>query len=177
MSTLGLNANSNDKEDVVKASKLFRTIRKNGFIVEISSDIEHIQRLFLDQKIKMGVIYSGDALSIIEKDKSGNLTYVIPKEGSEIYFDSFMVLKDSPQKKLAYNFINYVYQPNVHATISTYLQYACPNMQAIKIIEKNAPDDLKNPAIYPSNRVLRKMRFINTNVGISDSMWQRIINE
>ncbi len=70
----------------------------------------------------MAVGYSGDMLQArdrAEENKTGQkIAYSIPKEGTIIWFDSYLIPKDAPHPKNAHAFINYMLQPEVIAAVT-----------------------------------------------------------
>jgi spermidine/putrescine transport system substrate-binding protein len=85
------------------------------------------------------IVYNGDAIQSVteEPDKLG---FVIPKEGSEIWFDSMCIPSKAPNPDAAHKWINWILEPEVGAELSNYNQYATPNAAAEAFI---TPEDLK----------------------------------
>lgn len=100
------------------------------------------------------MIYSGDALTLA--DLSPNIAYVTPEEGTSLWLDSIMVLKDSRQQKLAFQFINFLHEPENAAKLATFVSMATPNAAARKFLPR---EHLDNPDIYPPPEVLNKCEF------------------
>ena len=73
-------------------------------------------------------MYSGDALAL--EDQDSNITYMIPEEGVSFYIDSMAILQDAPHAETAYQFINYILDPEVGASLTNELYYASPNSAA-----------------------------------------------
>ena len=59
----------------------------------------------------LGVIYSGEA--IYTQKENPNLEYVIPKEGSNIWIDSWVIPKNAEHKENAEKFINFLCRPDI----------------------------------------------------------------
>jgi spermidine/putrescine transport system substrate-binding protein len=97
------------------------------------------------------IVYNGDAIQSVteEPDKLG---FVIPKEGSEIWFDSMCIPSKAPNPDAAHKWINWILEPEVGAELSNYNQYATPNAAAEAFI---TPEDLKNPGIYPTPEIMK----------------------
>jgi spermidine/putrescine transport system substrate-binding protein len=100
--------------------------------------------------------YSGDALQAAgadAKERSGEIGYVIPKEGGTIWVDNICIPKGAPNKVLAHKFIDYLLRPDVSAAISNEVSYANPNEAAQKLIHKEV---LENRAANPSEDELKR---------------------
>jgi spermidine/putrescine transport system substrate-binding protein len=100
--------------------------------------------------------YSGDALQAAEadaKERSGEVGYVIPKEGGTIWVDNICIPKGAPNKDLAHKFIDYLLRADVSAAISNEVRYANPNEAAQKLIKKEV---LENRAANPTEDELKR---------------------
>jgi spermidine/putrescine transport system substrate-binding protein len=100
--------------------------------------------------------YSGDALQAAgadAKERSGDIGYVIPKEGGTIWVDNICIPKGAPNKGLAHKFIDYLLRPDVSAAISNEVSYANPNEAAQGLIHKEI---LENRAANPSEDELKR---------------------
>jgi spermidine/putrescine transport system substrate-binding protein len=98
--------------------------------------------------------YSGDALqAAAAKERSGDIGYVIPKEGGTIWVDNVCIPKAAPNRELAHKFIDYLLRPDVSAAISNEVAYANPNEAAQTLIKKEV---LEDPVANPSEEELKR---------------------
>lgn len=117
--------------------------------------------------------YNGDALRAVA-DHPNEIGFGNPKEGTVIWADNMAIPAKAPNPKYAYTFINWVLDAKNGAKLSNWTRYATPNQASKQYI---TPDDLKNPAIYPSDAEMKKMQFINDlgkNNRYYDEMWTMI---
>ncbi len=122
--------------------------------------------------VTAAIVYNGDASLAIADDPT--LRYVLPKEGTEIWVDNFAITAKAPNRDMAEKFINFILDPVVNARIANFLLYATPNLSAEKYI---APDNFKNPAIYPSKEMMPKLEFLQDLGAASrlyDEVWTRV---
>ena len=103
--------------------------------------------------------WSGDVgIAAARAEEAGNgidIEYVIPKEGTLIWFDTMMIPADAPNPDLAHVFIDYILRAKVSADISNYVTYAGPNLAAMPYID----DGLKNdPGTYPPEDVKQRLK-------------------
>ncbi|UCF92423.1 MAG: spermidine/putrescine ABC transporter substrate-binding protein [Desulfobacterales bacterium] len=103
----------------------------------------------------MVMIYNGDALWLQERHPQ--ISYSVPQEGTLLWMDYLVVMQNSKNKKLAFEFINYIQQPQNSARNSESLYFANPNKAAEKLLPKEI---LENPAIYPDPSVLDRSEFV-----------------
>lgn len=126
----------------------------------------------LAKTAKAAIVYSGEAVRAMAEDKE--LVYFIPKEGSQIWVDNLAVLAKAPHRDLAEKFVNYLLEAEVGAKISKFTAFSTPNKAAMKHMDA---EDLKNPAMYPSDEVKAKLEFVQDLGGktrLYDEIWTQI---
>jgi len=120
----------------------------------------------------VAIVFSGEAARGIAEDPE--TAYGIPKEGSEIYLDNLAVPVRAPNRDLAEAFINFILEPEIGARISNYTQFGTPNAAARKFVN---PEDLRNPAIYPSPEVMAKLEWLvdlGMKTRLYDEIWSQV---
>lgn len=147
---LGYSCNTADEEEVSKAADLL--IEQKPLVYKYATDA--IRDLLLNESANIGVIYSGEALYCQEDDE--DMHYVLPEEGSNIWFDTWTIPKNAENKKNAEAWINFMCRPDVAFATYEYLHYSTPNSEAEKMIIEEYPEDLENPAIFPSQELIDK---------------------
>lgn len=165
---LGLDPDSQSSEDLVKAADVVRAVRP--FIRKFNSS-EYINDL-AGGNICLVFGYSGDIFQARDraakaKDKQ-DIVYVIPKEGSMIWIDVLVLLKDAPNVDNAYRFLNFMLDPRVVAASSEVTGYANANKAAMALMPKSITD---NPLIYPPDAVRNK--FYTVSAGTADQVRER----
>lgn len=102
--------------------------------------------------------YSGDMFQARDRAAEANngvdITYVVPKEGAQMWFDQMFIPADAPNVENAHVFINYLLKPEVIAKSSNYVYYANGNKDAPAFMEAEIIED---PAIYPTEAVAEKL--------------------
>jgi spermidine/putrescine-binding protein len=101
--------------------------------------------------------YSGAvfyARDLAKQKKTGTITYNVPKEGSELWFDLFVIPNKAQNKDGAYQLLNYMLKPEVAAANTNFLQYANPVLTSASFIE---PKLLSDPGLYPPKSVLKRL--------------------
>ncbi|MBT0881740.1 extracellular solute-binding protein, partial [Campylobacter sp. 2018MI27] len=82
------------------------------------------------------------------------LHYVLPSEGTNLWFDNIVIPKTSKNTKGAYAFINFMLEPKNAAKNAEYIGYATPNEKAMKYLPKDVIDDKQ---FYPGKSLMKKM--------------------
>ncbi|HEY8540327.1 MAG TPA: polyamine ABC transporter substrate-binding protein [Steroidobacteraceae bacterium] len=151
---LGKDPNSQNPDDLNAAAEAMMKIRP--YLKYIDT-----QRMITDLangEICLAVGYSGDILQARdraeENDTGQEIQYVIPKEGSIIWFDSYLIPKDAPHPNNAHIFINYMLRPEVIAAVSNYTNYANGNAKATELVDEEVRND---PGVYPPPEVRAKL--------------------
>ncbi len=151
---LGKDPNSQKPEDVQAAEATLLKIRP--YIRNINSS-EYIEAL-ANGDLCVAVGYNGDVLQARDRARDANkgidIKYVVPKEGSIIWFDMLAIPKDAPHPEAAYAYLNYIMEPKVIADISNFKRYANANLASQPYVLESVKDD---PAIYPPPQLREKL--------------------
>lgn len=124
-----------------------------GFMGNVKAILADEIRMYMAlEEANVGITFSGDASSAIESNE--NLSYTIPKEGSNIWFDTMVIPKTSKNQKAAYAFINFMLEPENAAQNADYIWYATPNKKALDLIDPEARND---KTLYPDDDVIDKL--------------------
>ncbi|MEN9435133.1 MAG: hypothetical protein RLZZ422_2722 [Pseudomonadota bacterium] len=146
--------NSEESADLDKAMEVLKAIRDNVKYFSSSKPISDLA----NGEICIAIGFSGDMLQsqtrAKEAGKGVEIEYVIPKEGTQIWFDNMAIPADAKNKDNAYTFINFILEPETSAAISNMVSYPSPNTKALPLLK----DEIKNnPSIYPSAEVQAKL--------------------
>lgn len=104
--------------------------------------IDQVRDKMIGNEAAIGVIYSGEA--IYTQRENPNLEYVIPKEGTNVWIDSWVIPKNAKNKENAETFINFLCRPDIALMNFEYITYSTPNDAARELIED---DDIRNSEI------------------------------
>ena len=92
--------------------------------------------------------WSGDAVQA--QIDNPNIKYVQPEQGCSIWSDNMLIPVGAPDTAAAYEFMNYVYEPEVQAKITAWVNYVSPVKGVKEILEKEDPSIANNQLIFPS---------------------------
>lgn len=93
----------------------------------------------------LAIVYSGDAIYTMEE--SENLEYIVPKNGSNIWFDAIVIPKGSKNIKEAELFIDFLLRPDIALMNTEYVGYSTPNIAALEML----PEEIRNSNVYWPN--------------------------
>ncbi len=103
----------------------------------------------------LAVVYSGDAVNMIRDNP--DLAYALPREGSNLWYDSMVIPSSARNKEGAEIFINYMSRPDVAAKNAEYIGYSSPIPQAVEMLAEELrnsevaypdPDTLENTEVF-----------------------------
>ncbi len=135
--TLGYDVNSTDQKQIDEAVALIQKWKQNIAKFEV----DDAKRALASGEFFLIQTYSGDMLQVsMEKP---NVAFVIPEEGSTVTFDNFTVVRNSRNSKLAHEFINFMYRPEIAAENMNEIMYVTPHTEAVKLVDEKLR---RNPA-------------------------------
>ncbi len=112
--------------------------------------IDQVRDKMIGGEAALGVIYSGEA--IYTQRENPDLEYVIPKEGTNVWIDSWVIPKNAAHKDNAEAFINFMCRADIAKMNFDYITYSTPNTAARELIED---DDIRNSTIaFPTDEML-----------------------
>ena len=152
---LGYPANSVDLGHLKDVEKLLKSVRP--YITYFSST-----KLLLDlpnEEVCIAMGWSGDYSVANQRARDAGLEiklqYIVPKEGSEMWFDNIYIPSDARHIDNAYLFLNYMLRPEVIAATSDYIGYANANKSATPLVDKRLTED---NAIYPDKKTIDRLQ-------------------
>ena len=104
--------------------------------------IDQVRDKMIGNEAAIGVIYSGEA--IYTQRENPDLEYVVPKEGTNVWIDSWVITKDAPNMENAEKFIDFMCRPDIALKNFEYITYSTPNDAARDLIED---EDIRNSKI------------------------------
>lgn len=126
-------------------------IKALGYSVNTEKDeeIAKVKELLLEAKPKLlkyddttfgELLKSGEAVMVEAWDgwcptTEKNIQFVVPKEGSDLWVDTMVIMKTSKNKEAAHAFINYVLDPEIHSWAATNINYKVPNKAAMDRVQ------------------------------------------
>ncbi len=135
---LGYSANSTSEAELLEATKALTDQKP---IVQ-AYVIDQVRDKMISGEAKIGVIYSGEA--IYTQSENQDLAYVIPKEGSNIWLDCWVIPKNAANPENAEKFLDFLCRPDIALMNFDYIGYSIPNTTAIDMIED---EELRNSEV------------------------------
>ncbi len=148
---LGLDPFSASRDDYKRAEALLMKARPHIKYFHSSKNIDDLA----NGEICVAMGWSGDMFIAMDQAAEGvEIGYVIPKEGTVIWFDLMAIPADAPHPGNAHKFIDFILKPEVAAAITNYVFYANPNKASMPLV---AAEILADPNIYPPDAVRQRL--------------------
>jgi spermidine/putrescine transport system permease protein len=166
---LGYSLNSLDRDELNEAMELL--IEQKPLVQAYV--IDQVRDKMIGGEAAIGVIYSGEA--IYTQRENPDLEYVIPEEGSNIWFDSWVIPKIAQNKENAEKFLNFLCRPDIALMNFEYITYSTPNTAAQEMIED---EDIRNSKIaFPDLDALPDLESFQYLGSEGDSLYGELWNK
>lgn len=143
---LGYDQNTTNEAELNEALEL---LQKQKPLVQ-AYVVDQVRDKMIGEEAALGVIYSGEA--IYTQRENENLVYVVPKEGSNVWIDGWVIPNTAQNKENAEAWINFCCRADVALANFNYITYSTPNKAARELIED---EDIKNsPIAFPGRDIL-----------------------
>lgn len=155
LSSFGYSVNSKDPVELAVVKAKLNELTPN--IKAIVGD--ELKGYMIQGDAAIGVSFSGEASEML--DGNEDLAYVVPSEGSNLWFDNIVIPKTAKHYDEAYAFINFMLEPEHAAQNAEYIGYATPNNKAKALLPK---DITSNKAFYPDQETIQNLE-VYDNLG------------
>jgi spermidine/putrescine transport system substrate-binding protein len=117
-------------------------------------------RAYLNEEVRDQVV-AGDVLAAqmwaqvaqVAMNSSLDLAFTFPQEGFPLYADNICILRESKHRELAYEWVNYLLEPQVAAEIASELTSATANAAARQLLPAKLQN---NPVLYLDSETRRR---------------------
>lgn len=170
---LGYSLNTTNKDEIAEATKLL--IEQKPLVQ--SYVVDQVRDKMIGNNAAIGIIYSGEA--IYTKRENPDLEYVVPKEGSNIWIDSWVIPKNSKHKENAEKFINFLCRPDIALLNFEYITYSTPNTAAREMIED---EEIRNSTIaFPGDDIINNCEAFtylgDAMTAYYDDRWRKVLSK
>ena len=144
---LGYSANTTDPSELAACSELLHEQYPlvKGYV------IDEVRDKMIAGDTALAVIYSGEYMYC--KEENPDLAYVIPDEGSNMWYDGWVITKGARNVDAAYQWLDFLLRADIAARNFEYITYPTPNLASYEYIDEEL---LNDPAIFPGEDVLKR---------------------
>lgn len=165
--SLGYSLNTTDDAELAEARDLVIAWKQN--IAKFESDQYKNGLVSAEFVISQG--YSGDVMQVMEE--SEEIVYAVPEEGTSIFSDEMVILKNAPAPDLAYAWINFMHEPDVAALNTDFVWYLAPNIAAYELMSEEIRNE---PSVFLSAEIVAKSESIR-DLGEDNAKYVKIWDE
>jgi len=153
---IGMNKsiNSDHSADLRQAFNIMKSILPSILTFEYS--ISFVDADESRDELYVALTYSGDQYTLNEKAGKNIWQYTTLKEGTIAWVDCLALMKDSPRKDIAYDFLNYLYSPKVAAENSESIYVASP-IKAARDLQSE--EFLADESVYPPVHIMENAQY------------------
>ncbi|MGD6818570.1 ABC transporter substrate-binding protein [Metabacillus sp. 84] len=155
LNSLGYSLNDTNEAHLQEAKTKLTELTPN--VKAIVGD--EIKMLLASEEAAAGVVWSGDASEIMSENEK--LDYVVPEEGSNLWFDNMVIPSTAANTEAAHQFINFMLQPEIAAQNAEYVGYSTPNREALPLLPEDISGDKR---FYPDPETTAKLE-VYDNLG------------
>lgn len=148
LNSLGYSLNTKNTSELSAAAEKLDNLTPN--VKAIVAD--EIKMYMIQEESSVAVTFSGEAAEMLSENE--HLHYVIPEEGSNLWFDNFVIPKTAKNTEAAYAFINFMLEPEHAAQNAEYIGYSTPNKAAMKILPAEITEDKQ---FYPDSKTIENL--------------------
>ncbi|MBS4219704.1 ABC transporter substrate-binding protein [Bacillus sp. FJAT-49711] len=155
LNSLHYSLNETNKDRLLEAKHKLDKLTPN--VKAIIGD--EIKLLIANEEAAIGVTWSGEAADIMWENE--DIDYVVPEEGSNLWFDNMVIPKSSQNVEGAHKFINFMLDPENAAQNAEYIGYSTPNSKALEYMPEDMTSDER---FYPSPELTERLE-VYDNLG------------
>ena len=157
---LGYSLNSKDLAQLEAAKKAL--LQQKPLV--LAYVVDEVKDKMIVEEAALAVVWSGDAVYCMRENE--NLDYVIPKEGTNFWFDAMAIPKGAPNKEAAEKFINFMCETEIAFRNADYIGYSSPHTEAVKKLPQEITG---NRSAYPLEKDLLNCEvFIDLGSSLKD---------
>ena len=168
LKTLGYSYNTTDPAQIEAAYAQLRELQPHIAAFKTTG----FENEILAGDLSVAMTYSSDAIALTLEDD--RLDYVIPASGTSLWTDTLAIPSSAPNVDAAYQWMNFLLEPEVAQAAVERLFFATANQAAFNLL----PDALRNnPHLYPPEAVLANSEGIQSIDTASNDLFDRFWTE
>ena len=167
---LGYSLNSTDMDELTEARD--KLIEQKPLVQAYV--VDQVRDKMIGNEAALGVIYSGEAH--YSQNENPDLEYVIPKEGSNVWIDGWVIPKNARNKENAQKWIDFMCRPEIALMNFDFMTYSTPNT-GVQALESD-PVLRDSEILFPSDETLANcelLRYLGKDAtDLYNRMWRDI---
>ena len=164
----GKSSNTTDPKEIEAAYGLLKELMPN--VLLFNSDSPRLP--YLAGEVAIGMIWNGEAWMAAQENP--DIRYIYPKEGANLWVDSFVIPKSARNLKNAHAFINYMLKPEVAKKCVEQNGYATTVLSTLPLLDEKART---SPTIFPPPEIVAAGEFqldVGEALPIYQKYWEQL---
>jgi spermidine/putrescine transport system substrate-binding protein len=167
--SLGYSYNTNDPAQIEAAYRRLLELQPHIAAFKTTG----FENELLTGDLSIAMVYSSDGIELTLEDD--DIEYVIPASGTSLWTDTLAIPTTAPNVDAAYQWINFLLEPEVARAAVERLYFATANQAAYNLL----PSDIReNPDLYPDDEILaRSEGIVGLDVAATDlfdQLWTEV---
>lgn len=156
LNSLGYTLNSTNLDELREATDKLKTLSPN--VKAVIGD--EVTQLMVNNEAAIALTWSGQAADMMYENEA--IDYIVPEEGSNLWFDNMVIPRTATNIEGAHAFINFMLDPEVAAQNADYVGYSTPNLSAINLMDPEVTEDER---FYPDEETREHLE-VYRNLGL-----------
>ena len=156
LNSLGYSLNSTDMGELREATDKLKSLSPN--IKAVIGD--EVTQLMISGEAAISLTWSGQAADMMYENE--DINYIVPEEGSNLWFDNMVIPRTSKNIEGAHAFINFMLDAEVAAQNADYVGYSTPNLAALDLMDPEVTEDER---FYPDEETRNHLE-VYRNLGL-----------
>lgn len=158
LNSLHYSLNSTDPDEIQEAMDKLALLTPN--VKAVIGD--EVTQLMVNEEAAVALTWSGQAADMMNSNE--NIDYIVPEEGSNLWFDNFVIPRTAKNIEGAHAFLNFLLRPDIAAQNTDYVGYTTPNEAALELMD---PEVVKDERYYPDEE-MREHLEVYRNLGLKN---------
>lgn len=168
LKALGYSVNSTDPEEIRQVRDLLIEAKKSLLAYD---DTTFYSKLVSGEA---ALVHAWDGWCNYAIVENPDIKFVVPKEGSDLWVDTMVIMEASENKDAAHKFIDYVLRPEIGTWVVTNILYKVPNAKAMEGLDPALYEQFPNLAMKPAD--LLKLEAVR-DLGEGQKVFTRAVTE
>ena len=135
LNSLHYSLNSTDPDEIQEAMDKLALLTPN--VKAVIGD--EVTQLMVNEEAAVALTWSGQAADMMNSNE--NIDYIVPEEGSNLWFDNFVIPRTAKNIEGAHAFLNFLLRPDIAAQNTDYVGYTTPNEAALELMDPEVVED------------------------------------
>lgn len=166
---LGLDINTTDEAELNNALDLLTKQKELVYAYYVDETGDEMAA----GNAAMALVYSGEAAYAMELN--ADLSYSVPKEGSNLWIDSWFIPSSCQNKENAEKFLDFLCREDIALMNFEYVYYATPNTAVIENLDE---ETLSDETIFPTEETLANcevyQQFDQETTELYSYLWKKL---